>query len=350
MQGGAAMRESAQNKVTMNDIAEKLGVSNVTVSNALSGKKGVSPAVREEIARAASELGYVYSKASPKPNPDLLTGCDIGILTAQRYIKYSLSFYWELYQKLAVELKLRGLYNIFDILSYEDEKSLTISKMIVEKRVSSLIIIGQLSPEYLRCIADTGISCVYLDFYEKDFDVDSITTDNYFDMYLMTDYLYNAGHTRIGFVGNVHATTSIMDRYMGYMKAMTEHDLSPRQDWLISDRTDGGENIEFVLPEEMPGAFVCNCDEVGYRFIKYLQSQGYRVPEDISVVGFDNYSTADSTSTPRITTVEVNMKELARAAINTAIKRYKNPAYRAGRIQIGGKLVIKDSVLPANLQ
>ena len=340
------MREAAQNKVTMNDIAAKLGVSNVTVSNAFSGKKGVSPAVREEIFRAAGELGYVYSKTSPKPSPDLLVGCDIGILTAQRYIKYSLSFYWELYQKLAVELKLRGLISIFDILSSEDEMSCTISKMIVEKRVSSLIIIGQLSPEYLRCIADTGISCVYLDFYEKDFDVDSITTDNYFDMYLMTDYLFGVGHTRIGFVGNVHATTSIMDRYMGYCRALIEHGFSPRKDWLISDRTDDGDNIEFVLPEEMPEAFVCNCDEVGYRFIKYLQSKGYRVPEDISVVGFDNYSTADNTSTPRITTVEVNMKELARAAVNTVIKRYKNPAYRAGRIQIGGKLVFKDSVLP----
>ena len=162
----------------------------------------------------------------------------------------------------------------------------------------------------------------------------------------MTDYLFGVGHTRIGFVGNVHATTSIMDRYMGYCRALIEHGFSPRKDWLISDRTDDGDNIEFVLPDEMPEAFVCNCDEVGYRFIKYLQSKEYRVPEDISVVGFDNYSTADNTSTPRITTVEVNMKELARAAVNTVIKRYKNPAYRAGRIQIGGKLVFKDSVLP----
>lgn len=340
------MREGARKKVTMNDIAERLGVSTVSVSNALSGKSGVSPNVRDEIFRLANELGYVYQKATPKQDGEVLDGCDIGILTAQRYIQISSSFYWELYQKLAVELKLRGLYCIFDILSYEDETSLVISKMIVEKRVSSLIIIGQLTPEYLRAVAATGVSCVYLDFYEKDFDVDSITTDNYFDMYRMTDYLIREGHRNIGFVGNVHATTSIMDRYMGYCKAMIENDLPLRREWLISDRTNDGINIDFALPKEMPDAFVCNCDEVGYRFINDLQSKGYRVPKDVSVVGFDNYSTADSTSTPRITTVEVNMKGLAKAAINTIVKRYKNPAYRAGRIQIGGKLVIKDSVLP----
>jgi len=340
------MRDGARKKVTMSDVAVQLGVSNVTVSNALSGKKGVSPTVRDEVYQKANEMGYKYLKASPKPDIDSIEGCDIGILTAQRYIQISTSFYWELYQKIAVELKLRGLYSIFDILSYEDEASLTISKMIIEKRVSSLIIIGQLTPEYLQCIADTGISCVYLDFYEKNFDVDSIITDNFFDMYLMTDYLIQNGHSRIGFIGNVLATTSIQDRYMGFYKAMIEHRLEPRRDWLISDRTNSGINIDFVLPADMPTAFVCNCDEVGYRFVKFLQLNGYRVPEDISVVGFDNYSTADITSTPRITTVEVNMKGLARAAINAIVKRYKNPSYRAGRVQIGGKIVLKDSVKP----
>ena len=340
------MNEGARKKITMSDIATQLGVSNVTVSNALSGKKGVSPTVRDDVFQKANELGYKYLKSVPKQDADSIEGYDIGILTAQRYIQISTSFYWELYQKIAVELKLKGLYSIFDILSYEDEASLTISKMILEKRVSSLIIIGQLTPEYLQCIADTGISCVYLDFYEKDFDVDSIITDNFFDMYLMTDYLIQNGHSRIGFIGNVLATTSIQDRYMGFYKAMIEHQLEPRRDWLISDRTNNGINIDFVLPAVMPTAFVCNCDEVGYRFVKFLQTNGYRVPEDISVVGFDNYSTADITSTPRITTVEVNMKGLARAAINAIVKRYKNPSYRAGRVQIGGKIVLKDSVKP----
>jgi len=342
------MREGSRKKVTMSDIANRLNVSNVTVSNALSGKKGVSLSVRDEVFRTADEMGYKYMKSSPKAEPDFMIGCDIGILTAQRYIQISSSFYWELYQKLAAELKSRGLYSIFDILSYDDEASLTISKMIAEKRVTSLIIIGQLTPEYLQCIYDTGISCVYLDFYEKDFDVDSITTDNFFDMYLLTDYLFLKGHSRIGFVGNVLATSSIQDRYMGFYKAMIEHHLIPRQDWLISDRTNDGRNIDIVLPDDMPSAFVCNCDEVGYRFIKVLQGKGYRVPEDISVVGFDNYSTADSTSTPRITTVEVNMKGLAKEAINAIVKRYKNPTYRAGRILIGGKIVLKDSVMPCH--
>lgn len=348
-QGGKNMRKGAIKTVTMGDIAQRVGISNVTVSNALSGKKGVSQAVRDEVFRVADEMGYKYMKASPKAESDLLIGCDIGILTAQRYIQISTSLYWELYQKLAVELKSRGLYSIFDILSYEDEASLTISKMILEKRVTSLIIIGQLTPEYLQAIYDTGISCVYLDFYEKNFDVDSITTDNFFDMYLLTDYLIRNNHTRIGFVGNIMATSSIQDRYMGFYKAMIENQLKPRQDWLISDRTNDGHSIDFVLPDEMPTAFVCNCDEVAYRFVKVLQSKGIRVPEDISVVGFDNYSTAESSATLHITTVEIDMKGLARAAINAIVKKYKNPAFRAGRILIGGKIVIKESVMPLSL-
>ena len=178
--------------------------------------------------------------------------------------------------------------------------------------------------------------------------MDSITTDNFFDMYLLTDYLIRNNHTRIGFVGNIMATSSIQDRYMGFYKAMIENQLKPRQDWLISDRTNDGHSIDFVLPDEMPTAFVCNCDEVAYRFVKVLQAMGFRVPEDISVVGFDNYSTAEGSATLHITTVEIDMKGLAHAAINAIVKRYKNPAYRAGRILIGGKIVIKDSVMHLN--
>ena len=121
------MREGGRKKVTMNDIAEHLQISNVTVSNALSGKKGVSQIVRDEIFRVADELSYVYRKSSAKPESELMTGYDIGIMTAQRYLQIGSSFYWEMYQMLAVELKQQGLYSIFDILSDEDEASLTIS-------------------------------------------------------------------------------------------------------------------------------------------------------------------------------------------------------------------------------
>lgn len=338
------MRDGSKKKITMNDIAEELGVSNVTVSNALTGKKGVSQSLRNDIFRVAGDMGYNYLKVQDTKEQNTLSGCDIGILTAQRYIQISSSFYWELYQKLAVELKLRGLFSIFDIISSEDENSLIISKMILEKRVASVIIIGQLSHDYLSAILDSGISCVFLDFYEKDFEVDSITTDNFFDMYLMTDYLISRGHVQIGFIGNILATSSIQDRYMGYCKAMIQNQYPMKPEWVISDRMSDGKYIDFEFPQEMPTAFVCNCDEVGYRFVKVLKEMGLRVPEDISVVGFDNYSTADSSSTPRLTTVEVDMKGLARAAVNAIVKRYKNPSYRSGRRLIGGKIVIKDSV------
>lgn len=84
----------------------------------------------------------------------------------------------------------------------------------------------------------------------------------------------------IGFVGSVLSTGSIMDRYLGYTKAMLRAGLPIRDDWRLEDRDDRGIFIPFSLPHEMPEAFVCNCDEVAYNLVETLKREGYRVPQD----------------------------------------------------------------------
>lgn len=112
---------------------------------------------------------------------------------------------------------------------------------------------------------------------------------------------------------------------------------------MISDRGDDGLFIELDLPEDMPTAFVCNCDELAYILMEKLKAKGYRIPEDISVVGFDNYTFAGYSS-PRLTTVEVNVEAMAQTAVETLIKRILGEKYIQGRRVISGNLIIRDSV------
>lgn len=75
----------------------------------------------------------------------------------------------------------------------------------------------------------------------------------------MTEYLYEHGLTKLAFVGSIHFSSSIMDRYCGFSKAVLEHrDVTPAE-WILEDRDEQGQ-IEIHLPEQMPEAFVCNCD------------------------------------------------------------------------------------------
>ena len=97
------------------------------------------------------------------------------------------------------------------------------------------------------------------------------------------------------------------------------------------------------LPEEMPTAFVCNCDVTAAHLIRKLQKEGYRVPEDISVVGFDNYLYPGICDIG-ITTYEVDIAEMARRTMHKIYKKIADEKYTSGAFIVDGHLVKKDSV------
>ncbi|MBE6842682.1 MAG: LacI family DNA-binding transcriptional regulator [Oscillospiraceae bacterium] len=336
-------------EIRMVDIAESLNVSVVTVSNALNDREGVSPELRAAIKKAADELGYKYTvneKIIPK-----IENRNIGIVMSERFVGEKGTFYWRLCQETSKELLKKNLFAINETLSKEDEKACVLPKIISENKVSGLIVLGQIRRSYIEMLIKHDIPMIFLDFYDKHYSVDSVVTDNFYGMYLLTDYLIENGHRSIGFVGNVNATSSIQDRYLGYVKALMENEIDMPLDNIpkvIDDRDEFGLNLkELKFPEQMPTAFVCNCDETAFRVITALKSKGLRVPEDISVVGFDNFIVSDVCDPP-ITTVEVNMKAMAEETVETMIRKLENKKYKSGRKIILGKLILKESVKKLN--
>ena len=217
-------------------------------------------------------------------------------------------------------------------------------ELVTSHKVNALIMLGQIGHDYLDMILQVGLPVVFLDFYDEHYHVDSIVSDSYYGGYLLTDYLISMGHRRIGFMGNVTETSSIHDRFMGYIKALMEHGIPYRKDWTLADREPNGPLItDLVFPPDMPTAFVCNCDETAFRVISALKESGYRVPEDVSVVGYDNYMVSDM-CVPSITTVEVNLEIMAQATVDIIFKKLEHPDYSEGKRIIPGKLIIKNSV------
>ena len=154
--------------------------------------------------------------------------------------------------------------------------------------------------------------------------------------------VFEQGFTKMAYVGSVKATSSIMDRYCGFYKAQLEHDQMIPKEWVIPDRDKTG-HMSIVLPEEMPEAFVCNCDLAAGMVIMELEKKGYRIPEDVSVVGFDNYLYPGFPD-KKITSYEVNTQEMAKVALEKALKQIKNPASGRGLSIVSGKIVEKESV------
>lgn len=184
---------------------------------------------------------------------------------------------------------------------------------------------------------------VMVDFSMRGLRCPSVMADNYYGMYKMVNYLIEQGHREIAYVGTLMASNSITDRYFGYRKALLESGLEADPDWIIDDRTMEGQIGNIRLPKRMPTAFACNCDLTASELVNLLEAKGYRVPEDISIVGFDNYlyeGLCDIT----ITSYEVDIKEMVRCAIKIVVSLAEQRGTPADMRLVSGKVVVKESV------
>lgn len=246
--------------VRMSDIAQRLGVSTVTVSKALADQKGVSEEMRGRIKALAEELGY---RAPASTRGDTKRSYHIGVIMGEVYTERYATFYWEFYQKINTCAALENCYVILEVLDSVREKELEEPKIVQENKIDGLIILGGIQTKYLQMLKKKcRVPVVYMDFYDRQLQEDCVISNSFYGAYHMTNYLFQMGHKKIGFVGTVLATESIMDRYLGYLKSLMEHGVQLREDWVLNDR---GESRIFCydtipLPRELPTAFVCNSD------------------------------------------------------------------------------------------
>ena len=327
--------------VTMSDIAKAMNVSTVTVSKALGDRDGVSAELRERIKQKATEMGYRVH-AGTHGAKDGLT-YNIGIIVAKHFISDASSFYWIVYRYIVELLQKQNYYGMLEVVNDHNGME-EIPNSVLDHKVDGLIVLGQLSDEYISKLISHQLPTVFLDFYGSREDADAVLSDNFYGAYMLTSHLIENGHRRIGFLGSIGSTSSIQDRYLGYYKALLENRIPLRQDWVIGDRSNESDIFpEFTLPQDMPTAFVCNCDETAYKLVNQLKNAGYNVPEDISVVGYDNHIYS-AICNPRLTTIDVNSRVMSTEAVDIILHKIRDVNYRRGRTLVTGKLVRRESV------
>ena len=325
-------------QIRMLDIAKALKVSTVTVSKALTNKSGVSAALRAEIIKKAQEMGYVYTGFAR----GRVWGRNylIGIIIGSKFLGES-SFYWIFYQNLLSELKKTQYLGILEVVSLEDEHTCAAPSFILANKVDGVIVLGELSAAYLTMLTGLGVKCIFLDFYSKTGGCDCIASNNFLGAYTLTRLLIDAGHTKIAFIGSPSATTSILDRYMGFCKAVVEANLPYEK--AIEDRDSSSHYTEFVLDPEYT-AYVCNNDRLAGHVIHQLHRLGKSVPRDVSIVGFDN-ECEDLTGGIGVTSLEINISAMCALAVNQIIKNIEDPDYIPhGQSFIDGKVISKASI------
>lgn len=323
---------TTEKKVTMKDIAAEFDVSIVTVSKALAGKDGVGEQLRQQIIDRAHELGYAFKKDNDKKGTH-----NVAIVISERFIGED-SFYQKVYQRILMELTRRNYVAILEAVRLEDEEKGELPKLVALSSIDQIIVIGEICNAYLTAIVKTGIGCILFDFENEDYDMDAVLSDNVNGGYLLTRHLVRSGCRRVGFVGNYLATRSNLDRYIGFRKYLVANQMDFNEDWVISDRDMNGLDIDLVIPEELPDGFVCACDLTAYRLIRALREKGYSVPEDVAVVGYDDYAN-NKLEGVALTTYHVNVEEMISQCMNMLEQHCENPDYRYGTVLSYGWLV-----------
>jgi LacI family transcriptional regulator len=319
-------------KVTMQDIADKLNVSKMTISKCFQNASDVSQEMKTKVLLVAQELGYTYKK---------LDKYEVAVLMSEQFLSKQEVFYNTVYKRLDENANVKNIQLSLITIKKDDEEKLHMR--FDASKYHAVIILGELSFNYIETVKSYNKPMVCVDFYFDELKLDSVLSNNYHAGYIATNYLINKGHKDIAYIGNIHATMSIMDRYMGFTKSMHKHGLNINSMWVISDRKEHDSNIEFSLPEQMPTAFLCNNDHVAFLVIEKLKAKGIRVPEDVSVIGFDDvlYSRL---STPKITTMKISRKQMADQATKLLLRRIKSPNAPLSNVVMDCILIERESV------
>ena len=327
-------------KASMQTIADRLGISKVSVSKALGNQPGIGDELRRKVFEVAQEVGYVADKRAGTKS----TG-RFSFLVPKRFFLENENFYTTIYYYLNRMCMEQSLSLSLHVVNAGEEKSLKIPSLVSKDATDGIFLAGEIDEPYLYSLANLQIPMVSVDFYKPHLVTDCILTDNFFIGYSATMYLIERGHRHIGFVGNPRFQVGITDRFFGYRKALATNGLDFVPEWNIvnNDPATGQYSLENPLPSNLPGAFVCHCDMAAYFLIKQLQLVGKNVPRDVSLVSFDN-TEISRISIPPLTTYDIDKRQFAEKALKRMQERIARPDDPPHRIYIETRLLERDSV------
>ncbi|MBO1511830.1 LacI family DNA-binding transcriptional regulator [Metabacillus bambusae] len=333
-------------KITMQDIADRLQISKNSVSQALSGKPGVSEETRKIVAAAARELGYEYTSVR---NHSQKSDQERNIALIASEFAFSLkSFFGEIYLSIERELSKHGINLLIQPISEQAVTKLQLPSFVQNNSVDGILILSHLSTDYINEILSTDIPTVLIDHHHPHIKADAILTNNRFGAYTAVDHLLKLGHREIGYVGNASFSPSYYERLEGYQLALHHHGIKINPTFILSEVLEEEDDIRISmvhLPKQ-PTAWFCVNDGFGFLVSSYLQQSGIKIPDQVSVCNFDN-GQLSQISTPKITTMDIDLTLYGKKAVEQLIWRMSNKDAVCHEILLPTILIKRASTGPA---
>lgn len=328
---------------SMKDIAKRAGVSTSTVSHVINQSRFVSEEITERVKKAAKELNYSPSALARSLKMNRTRTIGLLVTTSTN------PFFGEVVKGVERHCYEQN-YNLILCNTEGDEARMKSSiNTLLEKRVDGLLLLcSTLEGQHLDVFDRyEDVPTVVMDWGETHFPSDKIKDNSHLGGYLAAKHLIENGHKRIGCVTGPLDRHQAQIRFSGFKQALEEAELSLDERWVVpaNFECDGGYEAFCRLYEqgELPSAiFACN-DMMAMGIINAANEKGIRIPDDLSVIGYDDVYIAKY-MVPALTTIHQPKFRLGKTAVDTLLNRIEKREEMVQQVQLEPSLVVRHSV------
>lgn len=337
-------------KLTIRDIAAQAGVSPATVSLVLNGKGEITSETRTRVLEAVARLDYT-PRTSKTAADDMPTLRFLKIAkhghTVNRDHSVFISDYIDGMSQEAGKRKYK-----LEVVSFEGQPVSQIAESLTGSAVSGVIALGtELSEQDIRLIQAVGLPTVFIDTYYEVIDANFVDMNNEDAVFKVLSRFRQSGFERIGFIASYVDTTNFKLRRDAFFKNMTRLDLRVRDEDVLSiESTYEGayaDMIELLRSGiDLAPCYFCTNDVIAYGVIRALREFKVRIPQDVSIIGFDNLPQS-ATMEPSLTTIEVSKRKIGNLAVTVLDDIVKSPDRQPPvKVLVGAELIVRSSDAP----
>lgn len=327
-------------KVTIVDIAEELDISPSTVSRALNGIGRMNDETRQQIINLAKKWDY-----HPNPHAQRLKKTKtstIGLIVPE----LTHHFYSQIVKGADSVLDEIGYQQIICVSNEEYEKEKNAAEALLNARVDGLLV--ALSNEtndynHIQQLINEEIPVVFLDRMCEDIQAPYVMTDDFEGAKLATQYLIDIGCNNIAFVKGPEIISTTFSRFMGYKEALQKNKMSVNDQLIIvhENRVNLKDRLEQIIKEFKIDGLLAHSDYHAFRAMEEIQKLGYKVPDDISIIGYADEPLAYYT-TPKITTVKQPAFEIGKVGMELLLHQI-NTGEKGEPRTLNTELIIRNS-------
>lgn len=340
----------AKEKVTIQDIADALGISRNTASKALNGSATIPDETRNKVIKKAIELKYKQFAYMESDSLISKQPGNIALLTAN--MPSNSHFGSRLISGLEKRISDEGYNLSIHIVRDIDRSSLMLPNNFETSKVDGIICIELFDLEYSKKITSLGVPTIFIDcaadLFYPDLEADLLLMENEHSTYRLTKQLIDKGCRTLGFIGDYHHCKSFHERWTGFTRALNEKGIPLDLDQCVlnPDREffSDADWMDKRLGEmkQLPSGFVCANDFIAVNVMKALKNKDLHIPEDIVVTGFDNANESRIVE-PHLTTVHIYSNEMGITAANMLLSRIKEPSQPYQVTHIQTKPILRES-------